>query len=106
MSVGFDSNFPAGGVAGIFRDLPARSPAPVDRSESIQRPQEQRPQQQGIRRSERAVELLEIDAERNSNANNRLDGVRNNSGIAAYQDVANQSQRAEIQSMLGIDLFA
>lgn len=104
MSVGFDSNFPAGGVAGIFRDLPARSPAPVDRSESIQR--EQRPQEQGIRRSERAVDLLELDAERNSNAKNRLDGGRSNSGVAAYQEVANQPQRAEIQSMLGIDLFA
>jgi hypothetical protein len=101
MSIGLNGNYPVGGVAGIFRDLPARSTAPVDRSEPLEAPQGR-----GIRRSEQAVDMLELDADRNNTAKNRLAGGRANSGIAAYQEVASQPQRAEIQSMLGIDLFA
>lgn len=101
MSVGLNSNNSVGGVAGIFNDLPARSPAAVERSV-----QSDAPQGRGIRRSEQAVDMLERDAGRARAAQSRSAGGSANNGIAAYQDVASQSQRAEIQSMLGIDLFA
>ncbi|MCH8537658.1 MAG: hypothetical protein LAT66_07800 [Alkalimonas sp.] len=101
MSVGFNSNYPVGGVAGVFNDVPARSPASVDRSAPSETPQGG-----GIRRSEQAVDMLERDAGRRQSTQSRLAGGRANNGIAAYQDVASQPQRAEIQSMLGIDLFA
>ena len=101
MSIGFNSNNPVGGVAGIFRDLPARSPAAVERSETSEMPQGR-----GIRRSEKAVDMLELNAKRNESADSRLKSSRSNSGAAAYQEVASQPQRAEIQSMLGIDLYA
>lgn len=101
MSIGFNSSNPVGGVLGIFRDLPVRKAAVVEPPNSSEMLQGQ-----GIRRSEQALERLERDEELTTPSRGRSNDIRAAGGIAVYQTIANQPQRAEIQMMLGIDLYA
>ena len=97
MSFRLENNLAATGVAGIFRDTtpqPARPQQPAVNSEL--------PQGQGIRRSEKALDALE----QNRSRKNAMPAAQASQKTALYQDIANQQQRSEIQSMLGIDLYA
>lgn len=98
MSFRLENNLAATGAAGIFQDAtprPARPQQPAVNSEL--------PQGQGIRRSEKALDALE---QNRSRQNAMPVGAQASQKTALYQDIANQQQRSELQSMLGIDLYA
>jgi hypothetical protein len=67
------------------------------------------PQGRGVRASSEVIERL--DEERNQQRNFRNAEFRNNDrraqqAVAAYQSQANEQRRSEVQSLLGVDLYA
>ncbi|MCC5827720.1 hypothetical protein [Alkalimonas sp.] len=98
MSLSLDNNLAATGVAGIFRDTTARPARPQEPAVNSELPEGR-----GIRRSEKALDALEQNRTRK---NAMSAGVQASQKTALYQDIANQQQRSELQSMLGIDLYA
>ena len=58
--------------------------------------------------SERAIALIEREQNQKNSQQALYDqpSKQSRSAVAAYQSVGNQAQREDIQSMLGVDLFA
>ena len=64
------------------------------------------PQGEGVRASQQAINLL--DSQQRSTQNNfqNANSSRGQQAVAAYQSQQNEQRRAEVQSLLGVDLYA
>ncbi len=110
MPVSVGNNINAHSVASIFNpqgnviDAESRR---VDDQASQRRipPPEQQPQ---IRNNRQAIQLLDQQEQQREQQNNTtfdLPGRNGQQAVSAYQSLANQEKRSELESMLGVDIY-
>tara|TARA_R110002126_G_scaffold43475_11_gene124561 strand:- start:7445 stop:7750 length:306 start_codon:yes stop_codon:yes gene_type:complete len=99
LTVNQSLNAPAN-VASVFAGTEQRR-APVEQDKRATTPQGE-----GVRASQQVINQL--DSEQRSNQSNfqNTNTSRGQQAVAAYQSQQNEQRRAEVQSLLGVDLYA
>ncbi len=88
-------------IGTVFNGVEPRRAQP--RNETDQSPA--LPQGRGVRASNDVIDRLDDERRQQANFRSNTDR-RSQQAIDAYQSQANQQRRSEVQSMLGVDLYA
>lgn len=102
MTLPINANSNTAGLTGIFHGNALLRPANRQHATSDITVETQR---QHLRTSEQAVARLEEERTRHTSFEH-APARRGQQAVAAYQSVQHDQRRAEVQSMLGVDLYA
>ncbi|KKO45638.1 hypothetical protein WG68_09670 [Arsukibacterium ikkense] len=99
LTVNQSLNAPAN-IASVFAGTePRRAPIQDDKRASA-------PQGEGIRASQQVINQLDSEQRNKQNNFQNVNSRVGQQAVAAYQSQQNEQRRAEVQSLLGVDLYA
>lgn len=99
MTLNVNQSLNATSVASVFvGSEPRRAPLRNEQTTEL-------PQGRGVRASSDVVNKLDDERRQRFNFNDNT-SRRGQQAVAAYQSLANEQRRSEVQSMLGVDLYA
>jgi hypothetical protein len=94
---------PTAGIATVFSGNEPRRTVQSDAQREVAR--NELPQGRGVRASSAVIDRLD-DERRQQTTSRAVTDRRSQQAIDAYQSQANAQQRNEVQSLLGVDLYA
>jgi hypothetical protein len=99
LTVNQSLNAPAN-VASVFAGTEPRRAPVSDEKRAVA------PQGQGVRASQQAINRLDNEQQSKQSSFQNANSSRGLQAVAAYQSQQNEQRRTEVQSLLGVDLYA